>query len=329
MSVGRDVPHLRVIYRSHGGENSKARPAYYSKLLALASFVRAAEAVDPAPELVFVNDGSIPAPRLALMESRGEVLSVSAGSNRQSYRAVISLALDRAGAADDVVWFAEDDYLYARDALSHLAAAAATVPQADYFALYSSESLDLTTSRRQPTARPEPGAEGDPGAVVLGRVSWFRALSTTSTFGVRRGVLREDARLLRTCPFTGGDWDHTTCLVYQGYQPFAAAQLRRELGPWAALPIEQWPRSVARALMRAGINLRALRRPSRRRLLLGSDPELVSHMESLEEDPTLPPGRRAAVADWERVAADTTAWAAERGISVVPAVPGGDRGAGR
>jgi len=316
-----------VIYRSHGGENSKARPAYYSKLLALASFVRAAEAVDPAPELMFVNDGSIPAPRLALMESRGEVLSVSAGSNRQSYRAVISLALDRAGAADDVVWFAEDDYLYARDALSHLAAAAATVPQADYFALYSSESLDLTTSRRQPTARPEPGAEGDPGAVVLGRVSWFRALSTTSTFGVRHQILREDARLLRMCPFTGGAWDHTTCLVYQGYQPFSAAQLRTELRSRAALPLGQSARSIVRGFARATINLRSLRRPSRRRVLLGSDPELIAHMETCEGDLGMLPSARTAAIDWGRVAAETVAWAAEHSISVALSATDRDRGA--
>jgi len=51
-------------------------------------------------------------------------------------------------------------------------------------------------------------------------------VSTTSTFGVRLGVLREDRTLLRLVPYSGGSWDHTTCLTVQGRQPFAWSDLR-------------------------------------------------------------------------------------------------------
>lgn len=327
VSAGSGAPRLRVVYRSYGGENSKQRPSYYSKLLALSSLIRAVDALAPAPELVFVNDGPIAAPLLALMEARGEVVPVRGGSNRRSYRATIDLEVVRGGAANDVVWFAEDDYLYVPGALRHLAAGATTLPQADYFTLCGSESLDTATSRRLPAPRPESGADGDPHATTVKGVTWFRAMGTASTFGVRLQVLREDARLLRMCPFTGGAWDTTTCLVLQGYQPFSAAQLRAELLPYFALPMGSWPRSVVRGLIRAGINLRALRRPSRRRVLLGSDPELISHMEIPELDPRTPPSARTAAVDWGRVAADTGAWAVEQGIPVALMTSGKDCGA--
>ena len=51
MSSGSGSP-LRILYRHYGGDNTKPRPAYYSKMLALTSLLRAAEALDPAPELV-------------------------------------------------------------------------------------------------------------------------------------------------------------------------------------------------------------------------------------------------------------------------------------
>jgi hypothetical protein len=39
---------LRLVYRSYGGENTKRRPHYYSKVLTLTSFVQAAQRVPGA-----------------------------------------------------------------------------------------------------------------------------------------------------------------------------------------------------------------------------------------------------------------------------------------
>jgi len=147
--------------------------------------------------------------------------------------------------------------------------------------------------------------------VTLDGVQWFRGISTTSSFGVRRSALRQDARLLRLCPFTGGSWDTTTCLVLQGYQPFDGATLRADLWPVGAPPRERHKRFV-RGLTRAAVNPRALRRPSRRRLLMSCDPLLVTHMDLT----CGPPNCTDPAADWPSVATDTAAWAAGRGIAI-------------
>ena len=59
---------LHLIYRSYGGENRKGRPDFYSKQVALASFVRSFRALEPGQaEVVFLNDGPIPADLHALI----------------------------------------------------------------------------------------------------------------------------------------------------------------------------------------------------------------------------------------------------------------------
>jgi L-lactate dehydrogenase (cytochrome) len=85
-------PGLRIIYRSHGGENAKNRPPYYSKLLGLASVVRAVRESGVSPDVVYWNDGPIPIDRLEVMRTTGEVVQIDGGSNRRSYRAAIELA---------------------------------------------------------------------------------------------------------------------------------------------------------------------------------------------------------------------------------------------
>jgi hypothetical protein len=51
------MAHLHVVDRSHGGENAKDRPRFYSKLLTLASLVRAAEEAGRPIELVSSTTG--------------------------------------------------------------------------------------------------------------------------------------------------------------------------------------------------------------------------------------------------------------------------------
>lgn len=268
---------LRIYYRSHGAENAKARPDYYSKHLALTSLLRAAAAVHPRPELVFVNDGPLPEDRLALMRTNGRIVSITEGGNRGSYRTTVALAA-RESAADDLVWFAEDDYLYTAAALRHLQAAAAE-PEGDYFSLYGSTPLHTG----------EPGRHG----AAVGDVAWFRAMSTTSTFGVRGAVLHADVGLLRLCPFSGGAWDRTTCRVVQGRHPFSLSEIAADL--------RGSPRTVARAVVRGVVAARAMRLPSRRRVLLASDPPLIEHMEQHRPDPS---GVRRPPEFWERLAAE-------------------------
>lgn len=48
---------LHVVYRSHGGENRKGRPDWYSKQLALLSLARAASLLSAEAQLHFVKEG--------------------------------------------------------------------------------------------------------------------------------------------------------------------------------------------------------------------------------------------------------------------------------
>ncbi len=211
---------LYVVCRSVGQENAKNRPDFYGKTLSLASLLRSVENVGIPTRLVFANDGPIPPERLAMMSATGEVLPIRCGSNRASYRLVLRLPVARGWDPDDLVWFAEDDYLYTAGALAAVVAAAEKIPQADYFTLYSRLRFDPGATRRRPAFSPLDRSDGDPDAVEIGNVRWYRAVSSTSTFGAWVHTLTADQRLLRSVPFVGGAFDHATCLAYQGYRPF-------------------------------------------------------------------------------------------------------------
>lgn len=289
-----DVPtpagrRLHVWMRSHGAENRKNRPDFYDKTTCLASVVRAAEvagAAGAACSLTFLNDGPIPPARQRLMLTAGEVLLGSYGSNRRSYRAMLDMAADRVG-DDDLVWFAEDDYLYLPDAFEQLLAAAASMPDADYFSMYLGE-----VTKRQ--SRPPVGR-------------WGPAVSTTSSFGVRGRQLREDLRLLRLMPYTGGAFDHTTSLTLQGRWPFDALELLDDLVP-VRQPPATWPRAMARGTTRLVLGLRSARRPSRRRRLVQPSSDLIAHLET---------GAFDTDQDWAAVAADVDAWASRRDVGPI------------
>ena len=255
---------LHVVYRSHGGENSKGRPDWYSKLVGLRSFCRAVErARDQRPaadvEVVFLNDGPIPADRLELMGVWGDPVTIDGGSNRRSYLQGLSLARRRGWAAGDVVLLAEDDYLWRPEALVALVDAVTdpALAHADYFAPYGDDVED----------------EGQP-------VGWRTVVSTTSTFAVRVGALREDERLLVLCALSGGDFDYTSCLTLQGRPRFGPRQLLEHHAPAPGTP--PWragARRVYLTAVRAAVDLRSVRRPSRRRTLVGAAPALATHME--------------------------------------------------
>jgi hypothetical protein len=72
------VTGLHVDHRSHGGENAKGRSNYYTKSLALASLLRVVAAADRPVEIVFVNDGEIPADQLLAREQVGQIVTLTA-----------------------------------------------------------------------------------------------------------------------------------------------------------------------------------------------------------------------------------------------------------
>jgi hypothetical protein len=282
----RDGTALRVIYRSTGGENGKDRPSYYSKRLCLTSFLRAMRACGVEHEILFLNDGPIPPDRLGLMRAAGEVIPVPTGDApiRQiirtgrggqgmagSYVAAIALVDQRAWSDKDLVYLAEDDYLYREHAFASLVAAARAIPRASYFALY---------------AKVEPSRSE---TFHSGAEPWVRAISTTSSYGARVGALRADRWIHRTAYYAPGGWiDENFCWAYQGMPPFTWRQMV-EAGR-ADGPVQS---RVRRVVLQTALNALALRAKRRPHLLVRPLVPLATHLET---------GVMARGTDWEMVA---------------------------
>jgi hypothetical protein len=303
----REAPLLHIICRSYGGENKKGRPDYYSKHLALSSLVRAFRALKSShAELIFLNDGPIPPDRLRLMEQSGEVLARSNLGLRGSMRSALALPVERKWHRDDIVWLAEDDYLYLPEAFAGLMSAVESFPDAAYFGLYA----QIGSRQPNPDAPGEervPKAWKDSDQVLVENHPWRRALSTTSTFGARVNALVQDQRMMRMVMLSGGAWDHTTCLIYQGYRPYPLSSL---LSPFRDVrSVQDLVRTIGAAVARGSLNcyptLRALGGVSKRQLI-APDPALITHLET---------AYLACGTDWTIFAKDMQSWVDESSIA--------------
>jgi hypothetical protein len=287
---------LHIVSRSYAGENKKGRPEYYSKRLSLLSLIQAFQQLKPGTaELIFLNDGPIPDDRLELMKASGEVVTRSRLGLRGSQRAMLDLPSERSWPEDDLMWSAEDDYLYKPRAFVDLLAAAEAFPQASYFALYA-----LIGEREPNGAQFEdvariPGGWSESEVKLINGHPWRRALSTTSTFGARVKALVEDYPIMKRAMYSGGAWDHTTCLMYQGFIPYPLKSLLHNL--LASQNSGPLLRRVAIFGLRIGLNLYSLMRvlkPSRHRILVAPEPALITHLETAQ---------LAVGTDWDAVAA--------------------------
>lgn len=294
---------MRVVCRVHDGGNDKARPPWFTKELTLASLIRAADEADAS--VLFLADGPLGASLIELLAGRTVEPVSRGGSARSTYRAMLARAAQDTP-DDELVWFSEDDYLYRPDALRLVAAAAGE----HYVTVVGTAVRDMTSSRWTPRAHLGLGAAAEPAPVRTADVTWFRSMATTSTFGVRGRVLREDLHTLRTCPFVGGSWDTTTSLVLQGLRPFEVRGLMSgqgsvvrdragELVETASPSRVGAARVVARAAARVVLSTLAVRRPSRRRLLLAPEPELACHADEATV---------RGAGDWAAVADEMRSW---------------------
>ena len=305
---------LHIITRSYAGENKKGRPDYYSKRLSLLSLIRAFQQLEPgAAELIFINDGPIPEDRLELMKSAGEVVMRSRLGMQGSLRAILELPQVRSWPADDLVWFAEDDYLYKPRAFVDLLAASQAFPKASYFGLYA------LIGTREPSGKtfedvvriPRGWSESD--VTLVNGHPWRRALSTTSTFGARVGSLVEDYPMMKRAMYSGGAYDHSMSLMYQGFLPYPARSLLKFLldrkTPGGL------PRRAAICGVRIGLNLYSVMRvlkPSRHRVLVAAEPALITHLET---------EHLAVGTDWEAVAAQCSVAPSGAGRTQLQTVP--------
>lgn len=291
---------LRLVYRSYGGENWKNRPHWYSKRLCLVSFLRAVQQAQGDGvdlEVVFVNDGPVPDDLLDLMRPVGRVLELPKVGMRRSYLFGLQLPQRLGWAAEDVVWFSEDDYLYCADAFVHLARAAKAMPEVSYFALYGTPHSERPEGRRAITPR---GWSDDLEVVVEGR-RWKRLLSIASTFGGRAGAVTADLPVFKFCmaPHKNMYRDHDTCVVMQGYEPHSYGDQLRKLALLGGGSVKDRVRDGALAPFLIATNLRSHRRADNRRIYMTTTPNLATHAED---------GQFPAGVDWLALATDVHAW---------------------
>lgn len=275
---------VSAYYRVTPTGNGKPRPPWFSRPRALRSFLAACAGAGVPVDVVFLADGGVPDELAHLVADSGPVLPVRGGSAARSFRRLLDVATARE-TGDALVWFAEDDYLYRREALSEVVAAARALPRADLFGVYTPDNADW--HRRHAS---QPGGRPAPERFDVGGRAWRRTWDSTSTFGLRAATLREQARLLRLCSRAGGPWDHACVSAVQGVRPYPVAALHRDL--FLRLSRASAGRVVSRPLIRAAVDVAATLRPPR--TWLAPVVDLATHAE---------PGYLSPGTDWARLAA--------------------------
>lgn len=303
---------LCVVLRSYGGDNDKNRPDFYSKDLALASFLRAARTASENGHdvlVVFANDGPIPADRLATMRRSGEVRETADGpvGLLDSYRFALDLPDALGLSDDDAIAYVEDDYLLLADAFSALADGLEHLSDVDYFAISGSRPTDMDDKAQRDFHGAPQVWHALPDRQAAGR-TWINVMSVTSTFAARVGALRADRDIheLVMRPFRNRFFDHEMCLIYQGVRPYHGKDY------FFGLPGDFVPglRGVARAIRllpyRFELNARA-RAQTTPHPLYALAPPMATHLEL----GVMWPDR-----DWEAEARDVRDWARAHDIDV-------------
>jgi hypothetical protein len=175
--------NINFFYRTYKGDNRAARPGYYSKLLAFQSFLLAVRHVKSRRLTLVVDSEELPDGFESLAAAAdAEVVFLRGIGNGASYFRTCELACD--AHPSDFAYMAEDDYLYADDAFTHLESAVESLPEVDYFSLY--DHPDLYRRRGDWPPRPR-----NPILLSTGR-HWRVTDATCMTFGARVGVLQAD-----------------------------------------------------------------------------------------------------------------------------------------
>lgn len=304
------VPSLHVIYRSTGRENAKPRPAFYSKKLALVSFIRSLESCPTPPDVLFANDGPIGDDLAKLMAAAGELVPLENVGLVQSLWAAFGLALARGWSHDDVVYFAEDDYLFLPGAVAALQEVVAQTPEIPFYAFYA--AMDGQAPHGGPTSSALPAWLACPPIPssgyerIVDGLRWCRAESTTSSFAARLEGLRVDRWVVRLAHRAGRPVDHPGWLTWQGRTSYRWSHLVRLLFRDGDRSAE---RRIKLTAWRTLLNLVSLAYRFRPRILLAPESALATHLEL----PFLARG-----VDWGAQAKDTAEWAAQRGIELGP-----------
>ncbi len=178
---------IHFIYRSapNDGKADK-RPSYFNKKLCLNSFLNSLTKVEESlkGEVIFINDGELNNELISLMDSVAtEKIILNSVGNSESLRFCYKLIDEKDWDSDDVIYFAEDDYLYQDHAFEYLASAIKELPDVDYFTLY--DHPDRYT-------RSDDANWGLSKIFVTINCHWRTVESTCQTYCVRVSVLKKD-----------------------------------------------------------------------------------------------------------------------------------------
>lgn len=275
---------LSVLFRTHAGANAKSRPPWFDRAQAYGSLRRSLVAAGVPTDFTFVVDGRLPDDLLGAVGADGSadrVVMISGGAAASSFRRCVDAAVDLArtggaGGADTIYWFAEDDYLYRPEAMTQLVAATETFADADYLTLYVPDDSAWHASH---PSQPYQGLRVDEEVTAtVGDRAWHRVRQTTSTFGVRRDALLEDARLLKFGSMVGAPFDAATWVALQGLEPFVWRRMLSDLDGYASA--RGVAKVAAKPVMRAALDVVARRRRLPARVLMAPVDDLAMHLES-------------------------------------------------
>lgn len=178
---------LHVIYRSAPGDSkSDKRPIYFNKTNCLISFLSSYKKLQEGNrgDLIFLNDGEVSKEQNKLMNSvKSEIINLGGVGNSSSLKSAYGFLESKSWDDDDMVYFAEDDYLYKEEAFPYLINAIYDIDKADYFSLYDHPDRYTRVD----------DVDSGKGRVFISRNSHWRTIeSTCQTYGVFVGILKKD-----------------------------------------------------------------------------------------------------------------------------------------
>lgn len=178
------------IYRLYPGDNLKGRPKFYSKDLALQSFIAAYATVECEKKLAVVVDAlELPEKfRHAIAPYAEHTIYLGGIGNSKSYLKVLELIETAEGS--EYFYISEDDYLYRRNAFSCFYDALTTIPGIDYVTLYDHPDRYRRSDNRT--------CFGGERIFVSADCHWRTVESTCMTFGGRLRSLKKDLGIHRS-----------------------------------------------------------------------------------------------------------------------------------
>ncbi|WP_428235437.1 hypothetical protein [Gracilimonas sp.] len=178
---------IHFIYRSAPGDSkSEARPVYFDKKHCLISFIHSVQALPDKNrgDLIFLNDGNIDSSIIEIMETVNSSIETLEGvGNSPSLRFAHHLVLKSNWPEEDLVYFAEDDYLYRNEAFQYMLHAAEDISEAHYFTLY--DHPDRYT-------RNDDVNDGLSKILKSRDLHWRTVESTCQSYGVRLQSFKKD-----------------------------------------------------------------------------------------------------------------------------------------